>query len=179
MRRKRVIYLIGLPGVGKTTIGLAISKLTGYALLDNHLTYREICHFIPQGTPNAHLLNGKMHLAILKMLLKSGVGGIICTLSIRLHPTTQIAKKSVQLAKKMNAEIFFFRIECDWQEHKNRILMPSRKEKTKTNTIKKFKEKLKAKIFQGLKSYPPIIINNTHLSPQKCALKIINFLGAK
>ena len=176
---KRVIYLLGLPGVGKTTVGSVVARKTGFALLDNHLTYREVCNFLNPGTKEAHLLNGQLHMAILKMLLHSKIQGVVCTLSIRRHPTTKTCQRAVRMAEHLGAHVNFVKIKCDWQEHKRRVQLPSRRKFTKTNTVKKLKEKMAIPVFEGLSRYKPFLINNTKLSPEESADKIISALKLK
>lgn len=173
---KKVVYLIGLPGVGKTTVAGAIAKKTGFVLLDHFTIYKEICCFLPKGKHQAHLLHGQIHLAILKLLLDSKVSGIVYTTSVRRNPTYGIIKSAVRLIKKSNAEVSFVKIECDWKEHKQRIQSPARRKLGKANTIKKLKEYVNISCFEGIKKYPPLIINNTSLSAKKCAEKIISDL---
>ena len=151
---KHVVYLIGLPGVGKTTVGSDLADKTGFALLDNHLIYREVCQFLPRGRKQTHLLNGQLHLAVLRMLLRSKTRGIVCTLSIRREPTIEIARRSAKMAEEAGAIVDFIRLECDWEEHCRRVQMPSRQEFTKTNSLFKLKEKMAQPCFNGLEEYP-------------------------
>jgi shikimate kinase len=170
---KNVIYFIGLPGVGKTTIAKIIAKKTGFILLDHNITYIEICRFLKKGTRTAHELNGRIHLAILNLLINSEIPGIICTMSIRRHPTSETVLKAIKLIKKFNIQVNFVRLECDWNVNKKRVQSPSRRRLFKTNTIKKLKYYMKIPCFEGLNKYPPLVINNTNMSAKKCAEKII------
>jgi hypothetical protein len=97
-------------------------------------------------------------------------------MSIRRQPTSQTVLGAVKLIKQMGAQVNFIKIECDWEEHKRRVQMPSRRELNKTNTIQKLKKYVVAPRFEGLKEYPPWTINNTNLSADKCAEKIISTL---
>ncbi|HBB49651.1 TPA: hypothetical protein DEQ22_01370 [Candidatus Nomurabacteria bacterium] len=175
---KQVIYMIGLPGVGKTTVGKLIAKRTGFVLLDHNIMYKEICCFLEKGTYAAHLLNGRMHLVIMNLLLmQSPIPGIICTMSIRYEPTSQTVRNATRMIKHAGAKVNFVKLECDWNEHKRRILMPSRQGLNKTNTVAKLKKYMNGACFNGLKKFPPLVINNTRLPANKCAKKIINAFG--
>ena len=68
---KNVVYLVGLPGVGKTTVANLISKKTGFIVLDHNITYKEVCKFLKKGTRTAHELNGRIHFAVLNSLINS------------------------------------------------------------------------------------------------------------
>jgi adenylate kinase family enzyme len=175
-RSKKVIYLIGLPGVGKATVANAIAIKTGFVSIDHNLTYVEICHFLKRGTVAAHRLNGRIHLAILKLLLNSKISGVVCTMSSRRNPTLQIAKNTVKVLKNMGVQVSFVKLECDWRENKRRIKMSSRKKLKKPNTINKLKKYTEMPCFEGLKAYPPLVINNTKMSANECAEKIITAL---
>ncbi|MEK7140342.1 MAG: AAA family ATPase [Patescibacteria group bacterium] len=176
---KHVIYFIGLPGVGKPTVGKVITKRTGFILFDHNITYKEVCKFLPRGTQTAYRLNGKLHLAILALLLRSVVPGVVCTMSIRRHPTLETVSSAVRLIKKMGAKVSFVQIRCDWEEHKRRIHTPSRRELTKTNTIQKLKKHMSEPCFEGIKNHPLLVIDNTKLSAEKCAEKIISTFKLK
>ena len=173
---KKIVYLIGLPGVGKTTVGNIIAKRTGFVLLDHNITYKEVCRFLPKGTQKAHLLNGRLHLVIMDLLLHSVIPGAVCTMSIRRYPTYQTIKRAVSLIKQSGAQVYFVKIKCDWEEHQLRISMPSRRGLTKTNTVQKLKKYMAGPCFEGLKNYPPLIIDNTKMPAYKCAEKIISTL---
>ena len=177
--QKHVIYLIGLPGVGKTTVGGLIAKKTGFVLLDHNVTYGDICNFLERGSRSAHVLNGLLHVSILETLISSGIKGVVSTLSIVRHPTIKTALNAVNLLEKKKIQVSFIKLECDWEEHQRRVRMPSRKLLHKTNTIKKLKTYLAQPCFEGLKSHSPIVINNTKIKAHKCADKIISILGLR
>ncbi len=104
---KQVVYLLGLPGVGKTTVSNIIAKRTGFVSLEQHITYREVCHFLKKGTQAAHKLNGRLHLAIINLLLHSSIPGVVCMMSIRRQPTSQTVLNAIKLIKKIGARVHF------------------------------------------------------------------------
>lgn len=174
---KRVLFFIGWPGVGKTTVGRALSRRIGYPLFDNHLIYREVCRFLPRGSRRAHALNSRLQRMVLQTMLRSAVPGIICTLSIRRRPTGRAVYRAVQMAEKMRAKVDFVELVCDWKEHRQRVTSATRREATKTNTVGKLQLKMKQPRFNGLRSHPALVINNTRLSPRACADQIIDRLN--
>jgi hypothetical protein len=51
----RLVVLYGPPGVGKLTVGTALSELTGFKLFLNHLTVNLVTSVFPPGSMRVRL----------------------------------------------------------------------------------------------------------------------------
>lgn len=173
----RVVMLLGWPGVGKTALGHALTRRTGFPLLDHQLTYEPIVRFLAKGGHHAHQLNAQLRESIVNMLLAAGTPGIVVTSSIRHQPVTDSTRRIVQMALRHGARIDFVRVECSWDEHKRRVSHPSRRRHPKTTTIRELKLKMASPCFMGLPGHPPLVIDSTTLSAAGCANRIIRTLG--
>lgn len=172
----RVIILTGWPGVGKTTVARRIAERTGFPLLDDHLTYAPIIRFLRKGSRRAHELNVQVRGAILEMLLRSPIPGTVVTTGYRRKAVGQFIALAVDLGTAFESRIDIVRLVCDWDEHKRRVTSPTRHGIGKTRTVQELKRKMATPPFLGLPDYPPLVIDTTALSPERCAARIIRKL---
>lgn len=166
------VIIYGPPAVGKLTVADKLAKLTGYRVLHNHLFNDLISEVIPFGTGDYFDLAVKFRLEMFKLALLENVS-IISTFCYDKRTDQKFIDSIVRSANKYKSSIHFVQLICDKEELFKRVKEPSRskfrKLKTKVGLEKCFK---RYDLFNKIKKYPSLTIDNTSLSPKKVAKMI-------
>ena len=144
MFENSIVYLTGLAGVGKRTIGQAICDQVGFRLIDNHRInnvvfpfFREEGHVpVPQEIWDA--CDAIREIALETMV---GIGNrkfnYVFTNCLKEGDGEDLAlyKKVENAAKRMEARFLPVRLLCDVEENKRRIVMPDRNDFMKATDV--------------------------------------------
>ncbi len=79
MLKTKVLYLHGAPAVGKLTVGKALSAITGFKLLHNHLTTDLVRALFDRGNPKGDMYIVKLRFELLELAVQEGLSGVIIT----------------------------------------------------------------------------------------------------
>ncbi|WP_420594813.1 hypothetical protein [Deinococcus sp.] len=133
-----VFHLVGPPASGKRTIGLALSRLTGAVLLDNHLFNDAV--FKPYGADGLRPVPDEIH-ALAAQIRKLGLEAArlappdvsqIFTSYLTNRPSGPAALHLVRdLAAARSARYMPVWLECNMGELERRIALPERLERPK------------------------------------------------
>lgn len=173
----KLIIIYGATAVGKLTTAKELSKNTGYPVLHNHMTIDLVEKFFVYNSKPFNNLIRKIRLNIVSELLKQNCSGLIWTTGF---PNTKNShafyKKLSDIVKKSNGNINYVKLVCGFEEREKRVLNKDRKKYNKDKIIldKKIK-RLDLSIVTPIKN--TLVINNTNLSAQNTALKIIKFFS--
>ena len=74
-----LIIVVGPPAVGKMTVGQALSDLTGYPLLHNHISIEVALRFFDFGTAGFSRISGTIRNTIFDAIAESDMPGLIFT----------------------------------------------------------------------------------------------------
>jgi len=173
----KLIIIHGATAVGKLTTAKELSKKTGYPVLHNHMTIDLAEKFFAFNSKPFNNLIRKIRLNIVSELLKQNCHGLIWTTGF---PNTKSShsfyKKLSDIMKKSNENINYVKLVCGFEEREKRVLSKDRKKYNKDKIIlDKKTKKLDLSIVTPIKN--TLVINNTNLSAQNTALKIIKFFS--
>jgi hypothetical protein len=187
-----LILLIGPPAVGKMAVGLELAKLKDYKLLVNHDTIELALKFFDYGTKKFNILNGLFRRRILEEVASSDLKGLIYTyvISFNLEEEKTYLDKVTNLFNQNGRTVYYVELEADLSERLKRNKSKSRMEAkpSKRNAIASERGLLnleKQYIMNSNEEYPffysknYIKINNTNLSPNEVAGKIIKAFSLK
>jgi broad-specificity NMP kinase len=168
----KTIIIYGAPAVGKYTVAKELSKLTGFALLHNHLLNDLVTTACDFGSYRFGELVHSYRLDIMNEAVKAKRSGLIMTW-VYSKTYNDYLKKVVKQAKKYNGKIIFIHLVCKEDELTRRLKNPSRKMFNKITSIKTLKKVMKKfDVISDIPYKPNYVIDNTKLSPTKTA-KII------
>jgi hypothetical protein len=169
-----VIVIHGAPAVGKLTVARELSKITGFAVLHNHLTIDLSVLLFPYGSPKFHELNRRLRFAILEAGVKEDVRGIIWTTGLpNLPEIRKTYHKLDRFIKEHNGSVHYVHLVCDQGELDRRVLGNSRKEFRKLRSVKQLRKNMREVDYSpGHLGSSSIQIDNSRLSPKKAALQI-------
>jgi len=173
-----LIFVHGMPGVGKLTVARELSRLTGYKLFHNHLTVDLVESVFEFGTQAFVELRESIWLSVFEKAMGSGLPGLIFTFAFEPTVTNRFVPATVEMIESGSGNIFFVELRCDPNILEERLTDPSRKGYRKLTSVSKLRE-LEA---QGALKAPPLprrnlVVDITELSPEKAARRIWARLG--
>lgn len=130
----KVIYLYGAPAIGKKTVALALSELTRFKVVDNHVHTSLITNFYPRSSKGYWIMREKVRDSIFKSLIAMNEKGIILT-GVNESPNKKDIMPLINYFKKLKSKIYFIHLVCDENERKKRVIKPDRKEKPRPNNL--------------------------------------------
>jgi hypothetical protein len=75
----KLIFISGLPGVGKLTVAKEVSALTGYKLFHNHLVVDLLLSVFEFGTAQFVELRESIWLSVFEQACRAGLPGLVFT----------------------------------------------------------------------------------------------------
>jgi len=168
----KLIYIYGPPAAGKLTVAKHLAKITNFRLFHNHLTADYVSSIFPIKDDISNKLKWHIACKMLESAAKYKVKGVIFTKVYDVEDKKFI-RKLINITKRYNGEILFVKLYCEPKKLYERVTHNSRKEFDKISSTKDLKIILeKEDKFKTLPFKKTLIINNTYLSPAKCAQKI-------
>jgi tRNA uridine 5-carbamoylmethylation protein Kti12 len=173
----KLIIIYGPPGVGKLTVAKELAKITRFKLLHNHLIADLVAAIFPFGSREYFPLAEHLRSELVRAAVKSKIRGLILTGVYAKGANVDLSSKFVKtvskLVKMANGQLYLVQLICDRKELFRRLKHPSRKNFRKLKRVKILKDILKRyEILAPMDYGKSLIIDNTCLSPKKCALKI-------
>lgn len=170
------IFIYGPPAVGKLTVAKALSEITGFKLVHNHLVADLVKSIFSHGSKAARKLHKSLRFAVYEAAAQSGINGLIFTF---LYYGEEEDHKAVNDWENLSAtygnKVYFVRLYCEQEELEKRVLDPSRAGTKKVTDVEKLrtiiqKENVCGEIPQSIIN--GLSINNTSLNPSEVALTI-------
>lgn len=136
----KLIFLHGMPGVGKLTVARELADLTGFKLFHNHLTVDLVGSVFEFGSPPFVELRERIWLEVFSKAGKAGVKGLIFTFAF--EPTVQgdFIDNVLRTVELNSGQVVFVKLECAREELERRIIHPSRQAFGKLTSLEKFRE---------------------------------------
>ena len=166
----KLVFLYGPPAVGKLTVALALSTLTGYKVFHNHLTIDLVRSVFEWGTRPFWDFVNRYRLELIGAAAESNVPGLIFTF-VYAHPgDDRFVRQVVQAVERHGGEVCFVQLLCSRRELFKRIKASSR---TRFHKIKK-PTALKAllaqsDLFSSVRYAKNLTIDNTTVSARRTA----------
>ena len=176
-----MVFIYGAPAVGKYTTAKKLTKITGFKLLHNHLVRDLVFRFFNFNRENVRgqEIWGSFYLNFVDGVMKEKINVILTHTHAhnRVYPTGLSSLKFVDNIEKIvkkNGGVFYpVHLVCEEKELFKRVVMPSRKNFGKGNTVKELKWMLKYRDYKTpLSARNNFVINNTRISAKRTA-KII------
>ncbi len=179
----KLIIISGPPAVGKMTVGRALSEITGYKLLYNHMTLELVNTFFDFGTEPFDRLDKTIRFSIFREVAASDISGLIFTM-VWDHDYTEdndYIDEIEQIFNAHDAEIYFVELNATLEERLRRNRNPERllAKPSKRDLSMSEKSLLQFESDCRMQSHPEefpgrkvLRIDNTTLSPNKLAREI-------
>ena len=173
----KLIFLHGMPGVGKLTVARELAEATRYKLFHNHLTVDLVGSVFEFGTSPFIVLREKIWLDVIAEAASSEVEGMIFTFAFEPTVREGFVERVRTTVESSGGEVLFVKLVCSPEELEKRITSDSRSSFGKLTSLEQFHELNDAGAFDDPGVTPDrLVLDTTNLSPEEAALKIASEL---
>lgn len=172
----KLIFLHGMPGVGKLTVARELSKLTGFRLFHNHLTVDLLTSVFEFGSQPFVELREKIWLAVFSEAV-GNVDGLIFTFAFDRTVRESFIGEVRKVVEAGGGEVLFVELRCSVEELERRLADPSRRSFGKLSSVEFFRELNAGGAFvdPGIPA-DRLVIDTTRLSAHDAADEIVSSL---
>jgi len=176
----KLIFLHGLPGVGKLTVARALSELTGFGVFHNHLTVDLVGAVFEFGSPPFVELREMIWLEVFSRAAEAQLGGLIFTFAFDRTVRGDFIERTREAVESSGGEVLFVELRCSPEELERRIEQPSRRGGGKLNSAGWFRELSEAGAFvdPGIPA-ERLVLDTTGIDAPDAARLIVGELGLK
>ena len=163
----KLIFLHGLPAVGKLTIARELAALTGFRLFHNHLTVDLLLSIFDFGSEPFIRLREEIWLSVFRAAAQQN-RSLIFTFCPERTVQSRFIQDTIEAIETFSGDVIFVELTCSKQELEGRMVSPSRLNSGKINSLTQYQE-LSA---QGVFEYPAIVgrtFDTTNFSPVETA----------
>jgi len=168
----KLIFLSGLPGVGKLTVARELVAMTGCKLFHNHLTVDLLLSVFEFGSPPFVDLRESIWLSVFHQACQSDLRGLILTFNAEKTVRQSFITKTQETVAASGGTICFIELYCDEEEFR-RMEMPSRRGFTKLNSRQRYLELKAAGAFSSPQLPVPLLTVDTGKLDPKAAAQVI------
>ena len=174
----KLIFIYGMPAVGKLTVARELARLTHLPLFHNHLVVDTVLSLFEFGSPPFVELREKIWLEMFKKAVESKLPGLLFTFAFDRTVSRSFIENLQQVVKAPNGEIFFVELTCEHNEQEKRLTDASRKTFGKLSSLELYRELNAAGAFvdPGIPS-GGLTIDVTQRRPSDTAMMIARTLG--
>ena len=176
----KLIFLYGLPGVGKLTVARELAELTGYKLFHNHLTVDLVASVFEFGSEAFVELREAIWLAVFERAARAHLDGLIFTFAPDRTVRDSFISNVTKAVERDGGEMIFVELTCSTGELERRLVHPARGNFGKLNSVERFRELNEAGAFVtvGLPA-TRLIVETTKLAAPEAAERIVSRLKLK
>lgn len=174
----KLIFLHGLPGVGKLTVARALAGLTGFGVFHNHLTVDLVGAVFEFGSPPFVELREMIWLAVFSRAAEAKLNGLIFTFAPDRTVRGGFIESTREVIESSGGEVLFVELTCSAEELERRIEQPSRHGSGKLNSAGMFRELSEAGAFvtPGIPA-ARLVLDTTDINAPDAARLIVSKLG--
>lgn len=169
----KLIFLYGPPAAGKLTVAKELSKMTGYAIFHNHVTFDAANLVFEAGTAEHIRLSTKLRMAIFEAAAKAGVPGLIFTFCYAHPEDDAFVRRTMRVVERRGGTVLFVQLCPAAKTLERRVLGTSRKSSNKVKSIDKLRGMLeRCDLFSPIPFVKGLHIDNTKVSAKDAARRI-------
>ena len=174
----RLIFLHGLPGVGKLTVARELARLTGYRLFHNHLTVDLVGSVFEFGSRPFADLREMIWLAVFSRAAEERLPGLIFTFAYDRTVRGGFIPHTRRVVESAGGSVSFVELRCAAEELERRIAQPSRREFGKLTSVARWRELKGAGAFDG-PEVPAggVVVETTGIPATEAAEEVFSRLG--
>jgi hypothetical protein len=174
----KLLFIYGPPAAGKLTVGIELSKLTGYTLLDNHKATDYLPEIFPRSNPAFESvrsrLGRKIRIDIFAAAAQANVSLIttFAPISEGMHDFVRAVKDAIE---SNGGEFCPVQLLPSHEVMKQRVLGESRRNR-KIDNVERWHEVLDGNkgAFETFPDFDHLVIDNSELSPEEAAQQIVD-----
>ena len=174
--KRALIFIYGLPGVGKLTVAKELSKQTKFPIYHNHLTSDLVYSVFDRGEIGS-LLKQKIRNLVIGDWAKYDETSLITTLIYKKGDNEDYFEQMSNSAKKYGINIYYFHLTCNLTTLRERVGSPDRKNFGKIVDVSELEEKMRDhNMTEDLPYENNYTIDTTNLSPAETAKQIVEVI---
>lgn len=136
----KLIFIYGLPAVGKLTVAQELATSTGYKLFHNHLVVDLLLSVFDFGSLPFVELREEIWLSVFDQACRSRLSGLIFTFAPESTVRPEFIREALNTIAGGGGEVDFVELVCPLTELKRRLDSPSRLQYGKLASIPLFEE---------------------------------------
>lgn len=172
----KLIFIYGPPASGKLATAKELSKLTGYRVFHNHMSFDLVSSVFKFGDTIFLELMEKIRIMMFEAALKENLEGLIFTFAYANPEDDDFIKRVIELIKRYSSQIYLVQIFCDEKTLYKRVTNESRKKFGKIATKKELHKVIKKwNLFSKISFQDSLAIDNTKISATKVAKMIVDY----
>ena len=176
----KLVFLHGMPGVGKLTIAKELAALTGFKLFHNHLTVDLVTSLFEFGSRPFVELRERIWLDTFAQACDAQLDGMIFTFAFEKTVRGEFIPNVVQLIESRGGEVVFVRLRCDSNEIEQRLTSPGRAKFGKLTSLDLFRQLDNDGTFDTPDNVPDrLTLDTTQITPSDAAQRIASGLNLK
>ncbi|HYN85210.1 MAG TPA: AAA family ATPase [Pyrinomonadaceae bacterium] len=176
-----LVFLHGLPGVGKLTVARELEALTGYRVFHNHLTVDLVSSVFDFGTRPFRELREEIWLTVIRRALAERLEGLVFTLAFERTVGEDFVGRVVGEVEAAGGRVMFVSLRCEREAHRGRVGAPSRLAHGKLTSLELFDElSASGALFTRERiGRDDLTLDNTRLPPAEAAREIARHFGLR
>src|SRR2546423_12238672 len=123
-----LVFISGLPGVGKLTVAKELSALTGFRLFHNHLTVDLLLSVFEFGSAPFVELRELIWLSVFERACRADMRGLIFTFNAENSVRQSFITETQAIVARNAGKIHFVEFVCDDEELERRMDTPARRQ---------------------------------------------------
>ena len=174
----QLVFIHGMPGVGKLTVARELATLTGFKLFHNHLTVDLVESLFEFGSKPFVELREEIWLATFSKAAEAKLAGLIFTFAFDRTVRQTFIEAVREIIETNDGEAVFVELRCSAEELQRRISDPTRRSFGKLNSVELFRELNAGGAFvdPGIPA-ERLVLDTTNVSAAQGAALIASRLG--
>ena len=174
----KLIFIYGMPAVGKLTVAQELGAITGYKLFHNHLVVDLLLTVFEFGSPRFVALREQIWLSVFDQACRSELPGMIFTFNPESTIRPEFIATTLTTVIAAGGDIDFIELTCPVPELKRRMGSLSRLQYKKLTSIPLFEELHNEGVFDvSYMPTPRLSIDTSVVQPPRAALQIARALN--
>jgi len=176
----KLIFIYGLPAVGKLTVARELAAGTGFKLFHNHLVVDLLLAVFDFGAPEFVELREKIWHSVFAHAARSGLPGLIFTFSPEATVRSNFVPDLLEMLAREGTDVDLVELTCPLPELRRRLDSASRQQHKKLTSVALFEALHAGGAFDPFPMPKPRISFDTSLRPaSETARKIAIALGLR
>lgn len=123
----KLVFIYGVPGVGKLTTAQALAALTGFRLFHNHLSFNLVKAIFDFPSPPFGELAVTIRLVSMEAAARARLPGLIFTYVYAKPEDDAFVLRVVEAVERHGGEVLFVRLSCDTAINERRVVGEERR----------------------------------------------------
>jgi len=184
-----LVVIFGPPAVGKMTVGMELSRLTGYRLFHNHMSVEPIKDVFDYGTPSFGRLVGEIRRRVVEEAVVADLPGLVMTFVWGLDLEEDARFMEQLLEAVAGHPVDFVELAATFEERKRRNVTELRREHKRSHRDAELSDRvlheLEREVLNGdaeglpepaasvVRGHRHVRIDNTDLGPGQVARRVV------